>query len=537
MNTGSKNGLLLKGTFFLSAAALFGKILSAVYRVPFQNLVGDVGFYIYQQVYPIYGVASALASVGFPVILSKRLTDGKIRPERLIPTALIVFFLFCGTIFLCLFGAATRIAAWMGDPGLASVIRTSSFLFLPLPFLSLLRGIFQSEVWMVPTALSQVCEQTVRVVFIFLFTAWFLSKGFSLYLVGAGAMGASLIGSFAALGVLSFFWKKERKSVKYSAKTFSWRISLPLALKILLEGLGSCVSGTAIVLIQLCDSFQLISFLRADGVPEMRAMAMKGIYDRGQPLIQVGLVFATALSMSVVPLMSGKKGKTDLAGLALKIGLAAGSAGALGLFVIMEPLNVMLFDNNQGTVVLRLLSLAVLPASVVAVSGALLQSKGRIGASAFGVLSGVAVKAISNFVLIPSLHTTGAALSTLLSLTFSAVLLWRMVAGKERLIPVTGDYFLRLAGSLFVMSVIAGLFLFLCSKIICDFSASRAISAIGSLGATGLGFVAFLFSAIRLRLFSVEEWAYMPFGSRLLAMLPEETNQSDQSGNSGGNAK
>ena len=43
-------------TALLTVAALLVKILSAIYRVPFQNLVGDEGFYIYQQVYPFIAV-------------------------------------------------------------------------------------------------------------------------------------------------------------------------------------------------------------------------------------------------------------------------------------------------------------------------------------------------------------------------------------------------------------------------------------------------------------------------------------------------
>lgn len=63
--------LLLKGTAILSVAGLLSKVLSAVYRVPFQNIVGDVGFYIYQQVYPFYGIAVSFATYGFPVVISK----------------------------------------------------------------------------------------------------------------------------------------------------------------------------------------------------------------------------------------------------------------------------------------------------------------------------------------------------------------------------------------------------------------------------------------------------------------------------------
>ena len=44
---------MMQGAIALSIAAFIAKILSAVYRVPFQNMVGNTGFYVYQQVYPM----------------------------------------------------------------------------------------------------------------------------------------------------------------------------------------------------------------------------------------------------------------------------------------------------------------------------------------------------------------------------------------------------------------------------------------------------------------------------------------------------
>ena len=43
---------VMQGALVLTAASFVAKLLSAVYRVPFQNLVGDEGFYVYQQYTP-----------------------------------------------------------------------------------------------------------------------------------------------------------------------------------------------------------------------------------------------------------------------------------------------------------------------------------------------------------------------------------------------------------------------------------------------------------------------------------------------------
>ncbi|WP_082404144.1 oligosaccharide flippase family protein [Lacticaseibacillus sharpeae] len=72
---------LMRGAWILSLGALITKILSAVYRVPFQNLVGNTGFYVYQQVYPLYGLAVVLALSGGPVFISK-LVAGARTPEQ-----------------------------------------------------------------------------------------------------------------------------------------------------------------------------------------------------------------------------------------------------------------------------------------------------------------------------------------------------------------------------------------------------------------------------------------------------------------------
>ncbi|GMA53448.1 hypothetical protein GCM10025857_48050 [Alicyclobacillus contaminans] len=66
---------MMKGAFVLTIASFVAKLLSAIYRVPLQNIVGDEGFYVYQQVYPIYGIAMTFALTGFPQFLSKLVAE------------------------------------------------------------------------------------------------------------------------------------------------------------------------------------------------------------------------------------------------------------------------------------------------------------------------------------------------------------------------------------------------------------------------------------------------------------------------------
>ena len=98
----------MKGASILTISAIIVKLLGAVYRVPFQNLVGDKGFYIYQQVYPFIGIFIVWTSYGFAVAVSKLLAGSTSRGEakammRVAFTYLLIIIggLFCSINCFC----------------------------------------------------------------------------------------------------------------------------------------------------------------------------------------------------------------------------------------------------------------------------------------------------------------------------------------------------------------------------------------------------------------------------------------------------
>ncbi len=209
----------------LTIAALVTKILSAVYRVPFQNIVGDIGFYIYQQVYPFYGIAIALSTYGFPVIISKmvaeKLEEDDEEGAKNVAVTSFLFLCIVGVAwFLLVYFGSGVIARWMGDPKLKPLLQMISLSFLLLAPLSIIRGYYQGKEDMVPTAVSQVTEQTIRVGTILLFSTILVSQGYSLYMTGNGALFGSITGGLGGLLVLLSFLTA-RKEKLFSRKYFS----------------------------------------------------------------------------------------------------------------------------------------------------------------------------------------------------------------------------------------------------------------------------------------------------------------------------
>lgn len=213
----------MQGTAVLTIAALLIKVMSAAYRVPYQNIVGDIGFYIYQQVYPFYGIAIMLATTGFPVIISKMMIEfgekGNASSNSKILRVSFLFLFAAGLIFyLTLYIGSDQLASFMGDLELAPLIRVISFSFLLVPFVSILRGYFQGEENMLPTAVSQVAEQGIRVLTILIFSYLLINNGYSLYEAGQGALFGSLTGGFAAFILLAFFCQKTKGEYPFLGK-------------------------------------------------------------------------------------------------------------------------------------------------------------------------------------------------------------------------------------------------------------------------------------------------------------------------------
>lgn len=522
---------LVKGAFVLTVAALITKILSAIYRVPFQNIVGDTGFYIYQQVYPIYGVALVLSTTGFPVVISKLYTEqnSKIDKQRLMVVSALFLSLFGILAFSILYFGSGWIAEMMDDPSLAILIRVISVVFLTAPITALFRGYYQGEGYMNPTAYSQVGEQLIRVGTILSIAFIFMKANYSLYEVGAGAMFGSITGGIVGVLVLvTFIWvKKDYKKMALRAflQMFKYKETSVIIRTLFIQGFAVCVSSMLLLLLQLADSLNLYSLLISSGINGEDAKVLKGVYDRGQPLIQLGTVVATSMSLSLVPLIASERIRNSADGLykniqlAIRVSLSIGLGATIGLMSIMKPTNIMLFENNEGSAVLTLLSLTILFSSTIITLVAILQGLGHTVFPALVVSAGFLVKYGLNLLLVPSYGTMGAAWASngALILIVMILLLKMKLLIKKSLFK--GSFLLKvlISGSAMYAILIGYLHI---SDYLYVLTESRLIVSLQALSAVIIGGFVYMLVIIRTKVFTMEELTLLPFGSKIMHLFP-----------------
>ncbi|MFB6469333.1 oligosaccharide flippase family protein [Cytobacillus sp. Hz8] len=532
---------VFKGTFILTIAALLTKILSAVYRVPFQNIVGDVGFYIYQQVYPFYGFALSLATYGFPVVISKLYIEygnHKDRTElkKLIFITALLLSLFGLGMFLVVFFGSDWIALQMKDPQLSVLLKVIAFIFLSFPIVSLFRGVFQGEGNMVPTAVSQVSEQLIRVATILIASPLLLYHGYSLYVVGGGAFFGSIIGSGTAVIVLLSFWLYQKKTFKIHlqsmVRTIQFHEIKVIGKLLLMEGLAISISSLLLILLQLADSLNLYSLLVHVGMEKEAAKELKGIYDRGQPLIQLGTILATSMSLSLVPMITSDKlaNKTELlldkVRLSLKISIFVGIGGTVGLYSIIKPTNLMLFENTQGSHVLAIISFLILFASMIMTLSAILQGLGNAIFPAIVIVSGFFVKYGFNILFVPLYQTLGAAIASVLSFVFIFILLYIRLSKYFQDSLMNWKLYVQIGVAAVCMKLVLDCYL-LVTDFLYQFGHDRMIALVQALSAVCLGGCVFVIVALKGGTFKEEELYFLPLGSKLIWLLPKR-NRSEE---------
>src|SRR5690625_3612501 len=220
---------IVRGTMLLTAATFLSKFLGLIYVIPFNELVGETGGTLFQYAYIPYNILITISMIGLPLAVSKILAlynslGDYLAGIRVLKISSVLMFITGLISFIILFFGAEFLASKMivehdgnDDITIADikyVLQMVSFAIIIIPAMSVVRGFFQGYESMEPSAVSQVVEQLIRI--IFLLTSTFLIikvfDGTISQAVGYATF-AAFIGGLASWGVLLYFWKKKKRKI------------------------------------------------------------------------------------------------------------------------------------------------------------------------------------------------------------------------------------------------------------------------------------------------------------------------------------
>src|SRR5699024_2188368 len=299
--------------------------------------------------------------------------------------------------------------------------------------IALLRGVTQGKGMMEQTSYSQIAEQLIRVTIIIAASYLIFIGKLNIYQIGEAGVLATLLGMVIALFVFAWFIpKKKHHPLKEESTNVPWKYYL---ITCLLVGVLATFNHLILLLMQMVDTLTIVPSLIESGFSPVKAMETKGVFDRGQPLIQFGVVFGSSFALALIPNVVRKQSKdtdeqTSTIRDAFLFGFYITLGATLGLFALMPETNILLFTNSDGTSSLQILSLTLVLTALLITGAAVLQSIGHIKSIVYSVTGAVVMKYSLNVLLVPILEIGGSVIATVCSMLFLRLIIFAFVDRK-----------------------------------------------------------------------------------------------------------
>ena len=286
----AKKDNLFSGAIALAIGGLITKVIGALYRIPLTNLLGAEGIGIYQMVFPLYCLLLTVSSTGVPNGIAKLIAEGN-DAETTLKSALKLFIPIgiIGSLVMAIF--SNKIATLQGNS-----LATKSYIFispsvLAVSVISCFRGYYQGLLDMKPTAISQVLEQVIKLIFGLSLTYAFRNK------VAIGASMATLAVTLSELGVVGYFIFLKRKS------GFQFLKSTKCNVKPILKNVLPITLTTIIMpLTRTIESFIILNVLNGYLT---NATSLYGLYSGAvESLVGVPVAILYSIAVTAVPVIS-----------------------------------------------------------------------------------------------------------------------------------------------------------------------------------------------------------------------------------------
>ena len=379
---------LVQGSI-LAFAGVITKIIGAVYRIPLTNTVGTEGMGYYNVAFSIYTIALMLTSYSLPLAVSKlvsaRVAVGQYRNAfKVFKCAMMFAVVASGVVSLAIFFGAEFIADTLMSMDLSVyALRVLAPCIFVVALLGVIRGFFQGNGSMMPTAFSQVIEQIVNAVASIVGAYLLLKTGMEVaktrgddsygpaYAAAGGTVG-TIMGAFVALlfvfvvfiAYYQLFRKKMRRDKSRKRESYQkiYRVLFLTIAPVIL-------SATVYNISDFLDTAIFNNIMAAQGYKKTEYASLMGIFgSQFNTLINVPLSVATALAASLIPSLvatvqtGSRKQVHNKINTAIRFNMMIAIPCAVGLTILAKPLMDLLFyteDNTTAALMLQLGAVSV----------------------------------------------------------------------------------------------------------------------------------------------------------------------------------
>ncbi|WP_438847695.1 putative polysaccharide biosynthesis protein [Anaerocaecibacter muris] len=307
-----------KSAVALAAIGIISKLIGALYRVPLTNIVGAEGMGLYQMVFPLYTVLLAFCGGGITSAVSRVVAKytaigNDEAAQRTLKVAILplIAVSVVSTAAVALLRNVISGLQGNSEAGIAYLAICPSLLFAG--GISVLRGYFQGKAFMLPSGVSQLVEQVVKLALGLYLSRLLLPYGVK-YAVAGALAGVTASELFALIYLAVRFWIAARKRVRYVAvgslvaeTSAEFSAPRPVTDKMLLKELYSfalsvTLGSLVLPITQMIDSVLVINLLMHSGATRASATALFGLFvGPVGTLINMPTVVALSVAIAFLP--------------------------------------------------------------------------------------------------------------------------------------------------------------------------------------------------------------------------------------------
>ena len=438
-----KSKRIVSGAALLLIGSVVAKMLGALYRIPLTNVLGAEGMGMYQLVFPVYALFMVLATAGIPTALSRTVAEKRATGEstrKYLSVSMLALFLL-GLIFATIMAVFSKfLAQKQGNADTYPGFLIIAPAIVCVCVISGFRGWFQGEMYMLPTALSNVVEQVVKLT-VGLGLSYALAKRGVVYAVCGALLGVTVSEIATVLYMLLTYLVRSAKQKKENALTARvaveraegdvanrarFRITKAEAKGILHVALPIAAVSVLMPLSSFFDSVIVVNMLKVFGLEKSVATAQYGIISGPvNSLINMPVVAIMSLAVAIVPSVSASRVTRDIDGVMLKSSLCVRLAYLLGIpfafYLAVFAKNVigalypdLSYDSAIVAVnVLRITAANVVFLSTMQIYVSLLQALDKTKYAVLSLVCAIIVKIVLGAVLTRYIGINGAAIASL----------------------------------------------------------------------------------------------------------------------------
>ena len=397
-NSKSTNFIVQGG--ILAMAGVIARLIGLIYRVPMQRTIGDAGMGYYSAAFQIYSLMLIISSYSLPVAVSKLIAGYTARDEyknaKRIYNCSMLFACFTGGITcLIVFFCADFLAGLIKLPKSAIALRILAPTLLVVAIMGVMRGFFQGNGSMVPTAASQLVEQIINAIVSVVAAKFLFDYGLGVsgllrdddYAAAYGAAGGTLgtsAGALAGLICLIIVYLISKRDFNYRVRHDENRHSDTfgrMLFALILTVLPVLLSTTVYNLSDILDQGIFNYVMDTKGLSEVKAEHWGIFSTKYKVLTNVTVALASAVCSSMMPSLTGciRREEYKIArrkvSLAMRFTMILSIPCAVGLAVLGKPIISTLFQGEVDipATMLKIGSIAVVFYSMSTLSNGVLQ--------------------------------------------------------------------------------------------------------------------------------------------------------------------